>query len=290
LWTVKAVGTAPLVNYLLDTAYVGSYVPIASVVVRSEDPYAMIPRTRADRPFYVDYTVSGLLSGATDPPASKSVKFLRHVQSYGVGGMGLNLDRTQATLLSQVSLTTNTDTTQTLTYALTSVPGADRTKVRGEERFSIYSILDSRTEGGITYTVPETQISSQFIQIWPLADGSISGIADNEIFGYAMPPLTLTFHDLYPGSSVRAQVYKGGPVSGKTGTVVPGSSKSYASHTVPIDDELLVPAGYDSIFTSDGLWTMELLTVTPFDIVRMDYVTFTVSHAIETRGSFTTIE
>lgn len=290
LWTVKAVGAAPLVNYLLDTAYVGSYVPLATVVVRSEDPYAMIPRTRADRPFYVDYTVTGLLSGASDPPASKSVKMLRHVQSYGAGGTGINIDRTQATLLTQVAITTNTDPAQTMTYTLTSVPGADRSKVRGEERFSIFSILDSRTEGSVTYTVPETQIASQFIQIWPVADGSISGIADSDIFGYAMPELTLTFHDVYPGSSVRAQVYKGGLATGKVGTVVPGSARSYASETLPIDDEIPVRAGYDSIFTSDGIWTMELLNITPFDIVRLDHVTFTVSHAIEVNGSFTTIE
>ena len=42
LWTVK---DTPLTSYLLDTRYVGTYVPMANVVIRSEDPYSLIPRT-----------------------------------------------------------------------------------------------------------------------------------------------------------------------------------------------------------------------------------------------------
>jgi hypothetical protein len=284
LWTVS---NTPLASYLLSTAYVGTYVPVATVTIRSEDPYPTIPRTRADRPFYVDYTVSGLLSGASDPAASKSVKLLRHVQSYGAGGTGININRSQATLLSQATISTNGD--QTLTYALTSVPGADRSKVRGEERFSIFSQLDSRTSPeGITYVVPETEISSKFIQIWPVADASISGIAQNQIFRFAMPQLTLTLNDLYPSSSTYAQVYKGDPALGTEGTVVPGSS-------LVIDDSLpqnsiLVLDDYDSVINSDGRWTMEILTATPFGIDRLAYVSFNVDRTIELNGTFTTIE
>ncbi|MEM7014978.1 MAG: hypothetical protein AAF585_26255, partial [Verrucomicrobiota bacterium] len=45
LWTVKS---SPLTSYLLDTKYVGAYVPIAQVEIISEDPYELVPRTRAD--------------------------------------------------------------------------------------------------------------------------------------------------------------------------------------------------------------------------------------------------
>ena len=137
LWTVAS-ENEHLTDYLLTSCYVGTYVPIATVAIRSEDTYTEIARTRADRPFYVDITVDGLLSGATDPDASKSVKLTRHVQSYGTEGTGVTIDRAQATLLSQVSITTNGS--QTLTYALNSVPCTDRTKVRGEERFTVFSI------------------------------------------------------------------------------------------------------------------------------------------------------
>ena len=92
----------------------------AEVAIRTEDPYAVIRRTWADRPIYVDVTIGGLLAGATDPDVSKSVKLFRHVQSYGTGGTGMTLDRTQATVLSQASIVTNG--LQTLTYTVNSVP------------------------------------------------------------------------------------------------------------------------------------------------------------------------
>jgi hypothetical protein len=279
LWTIKS---DDLTRYLLDTSYVGAYVPIASVVVRSEDSSGEIPRTRADRPFYVDISVNGLLSGETDPAASKAVKFLRHVQSYGVEGTGANLDRSQATLLTQSMIEANG--TQNLTYTLNSVPGADRSKVRGEERFSFYSLAD--------YQAPESQISSQTVQIWPVADGTISGIAANQLIRYALPQLTLTLNDLYPNSTTYAQVYKGSPQLGKTGTVVSGSAV-VINDSVP-QNRVLVLDGYDDAFgsgaTADGLWTMEILTVTPFGIDRLSHVSFNLDRTIEVNGSFTTIE
>ncbi len=276
LWTVA--NTTPLTNYKLDSKYVGTYIPVAFVAIRSEDPYAVIPRTRADRPFYVDYEVTGLLSGATDPVASKSVTLYRHVQSYGTTGTGVNLDRTQATMYSQASVTTNGP--QTLTYAVNSVPGSNRAKVRGEERFSIFSIAD--------YQAPASQLASQFIQIWPVADGTIAGITANQMIRMALPQLTITLNDLYPSSTTYAQVYKGNPALGTEGTVVPGSSRVF-NDTVP-QNIVLTLNNYDSCITSDGHWTMELLTVTPFGTDRLYYVSFDVNRTIEMNGTFTTIE
>ena len=275
LWTVKS---SPLTSYLLDSKYVGTYVPVASVVVRSEDPYTLIPRTRADRPFFVTVNVSGLLSGETDPEASKSVKLLRHVQAYGAGGTGVDIDRTQATLYSQATLTSNG--TRTLTYSLTSIPGADRAKVRGEERFSVFSLAD--------YQAPESQLASKFIQIWPVADGSISGLVQGQTYRLKMPTVTLAANDLYPSSTTYAQVYKGDPQLGVTGTVVPGSSV-VVTDSVP-QSRVMVLRDYDSIFDSDGRWTMELLTSTPFGLDRLAYVSFDVNLTLRLNGSFTTYE
>ncbi len=284
LWTVS---NSPLASYLLDTAYVGTYVPVAHVTIRSEDPYPTILRTRADRPFFVDIEVSGMLSGASDPVASKSVKLLRHVQSYGVGGTGIDLDRTQATLLSQAII--NTNGTQTLSYALTSVPGADRSKVRGEERFSVFSLEDNRTSPtGVNYTVPETQIASQFIQIWPVADGSISGIADGETIRYALPQITISMNDLYPSSSTYLQIYRGNQVLGTTGTLLPWSK--IHNDSLPLTKVEVLEQGYDSFFDGDGRWTMELLTSTPFGVTRLDYVTFDLDRTLDANGAFVTIE
>lgn len=274
LHTVKA---TPLTSYLLDTKYVGAYVPIGNVAIRSEDPYTQIPRTRADRPFYVDVTINGLLNGVDDPEASKRVKFLRHVQSYGSGD-GMSLDRTQATLLTQSYLTSNG--TSTLTFTVSSVPGGDRSKIRGEERFSVFSIAD--------YQAPESQLASMFVQIWPVADGRISGITNGQTLKFGAPDLTFTINDIYPDSQIYAQVYQGGESLGTSGTILPGSAL-IVKETVP-QNRVLTVENWDHVIEDDGQWTMELLTTTPFGTDRLGWVSFNVDRTIKVNGSVTTIE
>lgn len=281
LWTVKS---SPLTSYLLANTKVGAYIPLASVAIRSEDPYAAIPRTRADRPFYVDIRVSGLTVDPTAPDAAKRVKFLRHVQSYGVGGTGVNLNRSLATLHTQSYITSNTNNQPggvlTQTYTLSAVPGTDLAKRRGEERFSIFCLADTLS--------PESQLASQYIQIWPVATGQISGITEGQVIRSKMPPLSVSLADLYPDSRTYAQVYKGTAQLGVAGTIVPGLGV-IRNNTVPTD-EVLTLANYDTVFTSDGVWTLELLTSTPFGIDRLAKVTFTLNRSIQVNGNVTTME
>lgn len=261
LWAVDASTSGAS---LLDETVVGPYLPQASVRIRSEDPYPVLPRTRADRQFHVDITVAGLISDPVAPPESKSVAVTRRVQSYGTTGTGSGLDRSQATLLSTSSIATNGVTTHT--FALNSVPGEDRAKARGEERFTVSSLPSD--------LIPESVIASRFIQIWPVADGGITGISQGQAIGADVPEVSLRLNDLYPSSTTFARVYKGRPPAADTATVVPGSS-------ITIDDS--VPASrvvtfgnYGSVFDSDGLWTMELVTRTPFGTDRLAQVSFTV--------------
>jgi hypothetical protein len=262
LWTVRE---SPQEVFLLDVTVVGSYIPMVDIRIRSEDPYPVLPRTRADRPFHVDVTIAGLYDG--DPSAPdwiKSINFMRHVQSYGSTGTGAGIDRTQATLLSKTPITSNG--AHTYTYAMSSVPGSDTMKRRGEERFSVHT-LESEF-------APENQIASQFIQIWPVADGTITGITEGQTIGPAVPALTITLNDLYPTSTTWAQVYKGSPKPGATGTFVPGSSLVIS---VPVPyNRILTLGNYGSVFDSDGVWTMEILTLTPFGTDRITAVSFTM--------------
>ncbi|MCW1921807.1 hypothetical protein OKA05_04535 [Luteolibacter arcticus] len=277
LWTVK--GTTPPVNYLLDSRYVGTYVPIAQVAITSQDPYTSIPRTRADHPFVVAVTVSGLLAGAGDPVASKSVNLLQHMQSYGTTGTGIGIDRTQATLLGTQSLVQNGTTT--LTFPTNSIPGANRAKVRGEQRYSVFSVAD--------YQAPSSQLASQFVQIWPVANGSISGITNNQLIRFQMPAVTFSVTDVYPGSSVITQAYKGAPALNTVGTVIAGGGKNYHSQTIPVN-HLESVSNFGNVFDADGQWTIELLTDTPFGLERLDYVTFTLDRTIQMNGSVNTID
>lgn len=272
LWTVKS--ASPPVSYLLDTAFVGSFSPKGTVEIVTEDTLAPSPRTRADRPFEVRFTVADLLSDPTAPEGAKALKLLRHVQSYGTKGTGANLDRGQATLLSQTLVNTNGE--RTLSYAITSIPGANRAKVRGEERFSLYTVDTNE------------QVASKTVVVWPVADGSITGLNDGEVLRFKAPQLTITVNDIYPGGSFYTQVYKGQPKLGTNGKIVPGGGMN-PNQTVPFDREFPL-SNYDNVFDSDGVWTMELLTITPFGIDRLDHVTFTIDRTIEIRGTVSTMD
>lgn len=276
LWTVKS---SPLTNYLLDTKFVGAYIPVTSVDIRSEDPYTTIPRTRADRPFWVDLTVSGLTDVVSAPDAAKKIQLLRHVQSYGTTGIGLNLDRSQATLLSTSYLTTNG--AQTLSYTLTSVPGTDRSKLRGEERFSAFSLPDTLS--------PQSQLASKYIQIWPVATGEIAGITEGQLIRTKMPSLTCNVTDVYPSGTIYTQVYQGNPVLGTVGDRPSAqwrNSENYPQNkTITLSSDDL-----DSPLRGDGTWTLELLTETPFGIDRLAKVTFTLKRSIKVNAAVTTME
>ncbi|MEO5713533.1 MAG: hypothetical protein ABIT37_08580 [Luteolibacter sp.] len=274
LWTVK---NSPLTSYLLDTKFVSTFSPAATVAIRTEDPYAMVPRTRADRPFYVDVTVSGLVPGTLASESGKAVTLMRHVQSYGLGGVGNPIDRSQATLLSQSSITANGAIT--LTYAMTSVPAANLTKAAGEERFSVWTVADATSP-----TV--SQLASRYVQIWPLADGSISGITQGQKIRFTMPQVTLTLNDLYPSSDTYAQIYPGAQKLGTVGTRI---TTLIVNDSIP-KSKVLILKDYDPYFTQEGTWTMEILTTTPFGTDRLSYVTFDLNRTLRVNSMITSAE
>lgn len=275
LWAIKS---DPLTDYLIDTTYVNSYIPVAEVTITSEDPYTVIPRTRADRPFSVSILTSGMSDDPSANEAATSVKLIRHVQSYGPGGTGSNVDRSLATLLTQGSLEDNG--THEFDYALSSVPGGDRTKIRGEERFSVFSLAD--------YQAPESQLDSAFIQVWPIAETSISGLTNGSIIKGIAPEVRIDLVDLYPDSWTYAQVYPGQPVLGTEGTIVPGSS-IMIDGTIP-RDETVVVADWDSVIEEDGTYTLEVITITPFGADRLSYRSFEVERTIHLNGAVTSAE
>ncbi|MEP2777137.1 MAG: hypothetical protein ABJQ29_14800 [Luteolibacter sp.] len=275
---LHTVRTSPFQSYLLDTRYVGTYVPMATVSIVTEDTNSPVPRTRADRGFTVNLTVSGLLSGSNDPEASKSVKFYRHVQSYGTGN-GTNIDRTQATLNTQVTI--NQNGSRSYVYALSSVPGSLSHKLRGEERFSVFTLPD--------YQVPASQLASQTVQIWPVADGTITGITSGQVIKSLTPQVNFTVNDIYPSARVYAHVYPGAKRNdGFTGTIVPGSAL-VVNESVP-QNRILTVADWSSVLGEDGQYTMDLVTSTVFGIDRLASITFTVDRTISVNGTVTTIE
>jgi hypothetical protein len=274
LWTVKS---SPLTSYLLDTTYVNSYIPVCTVTITTEDPYEVIPRTRIDRPFTVTMNVDGLSTDPAAPEAARTVKLLRHVQSYGTG-KGNGIDRSQATLLSQGSLDSNG--THTIQIALSAIPGADRTRTRGEERFSVFTLAD--------YQAPESQLDSLFVQVWPLTRVTVDGLSNGDVIKDLAPEVTVTLRDLYPDSFTYAQIYEGAPALGTEGTLIPGASVMIDS-SVPKNRKLRIRQ-WDDVIRHDGTYTIEVLTSTPFGIDRLSYMSFDVKRTIKFNGNVTSIE
>ena len=53
---------------------------------------------------------------------------------------------------------------------------------------------------------------------------------------------------------------------------------------------VLVINDYSDALGEDGLWTIELLTQTPFGIDRLAYVTFNLDRTMKVRGALSTSE
>lgn len=279
LWTVK--NTTPPTSYLIGSQYVGTYVPKAEIKIETGDTeYTTIPRTRADQGFKVILELDALSTDPNAPDAARMVDFLRHVQSYGTKGTGVGINRTQATLLGTQTIAQAGKTV--FTFSINQVPGANRAKVRGEERFSAFSLED--------YQAPPAQLDSKYVQIWPVADGSIAGIDDGQLVRFKMPTITIQLNDLYPGSTAYTQVYKGSPALGKEGFNVPGGA--FTNTLAVPQDKTLVIDDFAGVFDEggDGLWTMEVITKTPFGLDRLDYVYFNLNRTIRFNGSITSQE
>lgn len=277
LWTVLSTAQK---SYLLDSTFVSTYAPAAEITIVTEDPYPLVPRTRADRPFSVDLNVTGLLGSTATVDAAKSVKFLRHVQAYATKGTGDTLDRSQASLLSQVSIDSNG--AQKLSFPITAIPGANRAKVRGEERFSVFALADG--------DIPESQIISRYVEVWPVADASIQGITPGQKIGMQLPKITLTLNDLYPESQTYAQIYPGSVGSVTEGAFIQSSRIPWSS-TAPLDAvRQMEGSDYGAFLVKDGQWTIEVVTVTPFGTERLAHVTFELDRMITVNGTVSTIE
>lgn len=286
-------------TYPLAETKVGTFLPAATVTIVSEDPYLTYPRTRADRPFGVQVTVSGLktgtdpVSGTAYPEAAGKVRLTHAVMAYPAGTHGLNVTRNLNMVADTYITNIMTGTEPAManlnlgngTTFYTSVPGANLAKREGEEKFVIYGLpAGSETE--------PTPLDDVTVQVWPVADGSITGVTNNQYIRYSMPAVKFKYNDLYPSSETYVQVYKGSPRLGVTGTPVPGSGyvvKDTIPHNkeVTISDWTGVFVGEDGVQTADddGQWTMEVVTKTPFGLDRLAYVSFNVDLTIEVNSS-----
>ena len=139
----------------------------------------------------------------TRPDASKSVKLLRHVQSYGVGRNRNRHRPDPGHLLNQSSITTNG--TQNPDFRRQRrCPGGPLEGPR-ERAFSVFSLDDTR--GTIRHRNPSSPRSSSRSGRWRMERSPASPKPADPL--HAAPGSRSRLNDLYPDSTTYAQVYKG---------------------------------------------------------------------------------
>lgn len=275
LWTIHRTTAR---EYLLDEKTVSSYHPEASIRIISTDPYQLIPRTRVDQPFRVEYTVGGIVTDDPNAPqAAKSVVFNHRVTRYADGQN--TSGNAQSSTLSHIALDSN-GTTRWTTF--TSITAPDLTTARGHEEFSIYANPDFGVSGA-------SLLAKKMVQIWPVARATMSGINTSQEYT-KVPSVTVNLLDLYPDSTTYMHIYEGPP------TTTPASPKkintSYViKNTTKPENHGYTLTGLNEQITKDGLYTLEILHETPFgiDILASTYP-LNVKRAIKINGNVNSSE
>ena len=267
LWTIDQEQT---VDYLLDQKLVGAYLPKALVTITTLDPAGTMPRTRIDQPFTVHIALADLLTGEGLPASATSVLLQRHLASYTAESRVLDPAVVAASPpMSSVVLGSNGSTV--LRFQASSLQAANPLKASGEEHFIVHAIPDQASS-------TPTQLAAAYVQVWPVASGSIKGINNGDKLRFKAPRLELLLDDLYPRSDTYLMLFTGSSVNGNEGEIVsafPMDRDVSESHVIGIDD-------LDSFITEDGTYTLALVSDTVYGREALcEPVTFEISRTLQ---------
>lgn len=311
VYKLYAKGTAwDTKEYLLDTKIIKAYSPSASFTIETGDPYFrgdpsspnFVMRTRADEPYKFSVAISGVIENdATAAAAEKAVEiefigtdyYADTYSPLGIPNVRVEQQpyalRTPYVAVGNQSFPFGYDAAL---YPVLNTP-ADKTKCVGEIQLKVKRYA---ADG-----IPATYIAEPKIEVWPVASATFTGVVDNQVFIDAIPELVFTYKDLYPDSKTYVQIYSGEGVNGTVGTIVETTERKYGAYYNPsLSDHTTVPqnvsigvTGLSSYTPKDGIYTMEIITETPFHgraQIRLKRVTFEVDRVISSRGKLSTAE
>ena len=260
--------------YHLDTKIVGHFMPQATIEVITGDWFhewvnpELPPRTRADQPYRLAISVSGLVTDPDASAAAQQVLYTHLGQNYDTSYVpGTNAEYTISSFYLGNSA-------PSFTPVYTSLTPMAPTKAMGIETFTVSSLADA--------TIPDVAILDEAILVvWPISEATIEGVASGEELRDALPALSIHYTDLYPLSLTYVQIYAGAPALGTVGTTV-DSTVRWHNTTVP-QNELISIENWEDIVPIDGQYTLEVLTIAPFDNwqpERLEYITFDVNRRV----------
>lgn len=265
LWSINQTTAR---EYLLDQKLVGTYLPKADVKITTLDPYTVVPRTRVDKPFTLEISVDGLLTGDGIPEAAGKVLLERHIQAYAEGEIALDPVKVASNTSHSTAIIAQNGKT-TLKFPASSLTATDPTKASGEEHFIVHALADS--------SIAQSQIASGKLQVWPVASGAILGIIPGKTYGVQTPTVTLKLNDLYPRSDTQFMLYEGSQIDSAGGTQLnafPWDSNAPKTTTITSNE-------LDNAFEKNGTYTVALMSTTIYGTELLcEPITFTIDRTI----------
>lgn len=267
---------------LLAEKTVGTYMPEAVIALTSEDPHYP-PRVRADRPYQAAFRIGKLAPPDQQLPAS-APRVVSLEQSYKLYHPTLFLPAGNGAGEGRYS--TGLELSLNGTFGLSPVyqqlPGNLATQSTGEETFSAY--VKTGTNG------ERARVGSATIQVWPVARAEIRNIPASARYQDVPSNIQLSLVNLYPDSVTYARIYSGPQRLGAEASIIASTVLSYDTYS---PQTAVVPVnGLDPFLEADGLYTIEVVTVTPFNNrqpERLAWTSFTIDRTIEVNASVTTI-
>ncbi len=260
---------------------IGAYIPDAQISLTSADPY-FPPRTRADQPFSATVAVGRLPVDTTNLPEGVPTK-VTVARTYKLYDRTLHIPAENGSGQGTYDqgFEFNRNGTFTIPAIYQNLPGETPTKAIGEESFTASVKL-----GDVRATV-----GSSTIQIWPVCTAVIEGIEQGKTYHDSPREARVVLTDLYPDSVTYAQVYKGSPVLGTNGIKLPSSA--FSINTFAPQNAVVPLADITEELGEDGTYTIEVLTITPFNgrqPERIAYLSFDLKRTISIRAMSTTME
>jgi hypothetical protein len=274
LHTVRA---SPFTSTLLATTTVDVFKPFAGLTITTGDPYnshatATGPRrTRADMPFTVTTTVSGLEADLTRPACFRFINRYRGATS-GSGNASSTTVPT-GTLIPERVFSTNETFVDSYRTSLTGAGGVRF--AMGTETFATWSLADNTLVG---QEVLAKVLDTKTVEIWPVSTGRVvpwdfSGVVEQNfgpnqipkntsaIMRTKIPRISFDGFNLYPLADTYLEYYAGPYVPNQPGVRISGPSVNSSDASIDTPN-FSTPLDFNSRLSRDGMWTVVLVTFT----------------------------
>lgn len=270
-------GQSGYVEYLLGEQVVWGDSPEAEITITSEDAYTVNPRTRADKPLYVTYTMKNLVpltDEMTDVKMSKALHVYKH------GSTVIEIETVDENLTKEL--------VQYWPMDLITNKG-DVYNTFGKVYFSMLEFADDSTYSQSDYDSARVRVLRKFT-------GSLTGVEEGETYN-VLPTMSCTVVNSYPASECRILVFDRKfavselaigeefitaytPVA----TITTAQNLGNSSLTQEFSRTLA-----EDIVTSDGDWTLAFVhTTDQWGDELIDYKRFKYKTTLEVRSNIST--